>query len=751
MKKSSSNLSSLVVSGAIVLIMLNAVQAQEAASEPKITFDDHAKAIFQQHCSSCHGGGKKEADLDVTNYTAIMLGGGSGEVIAPGSANDSYLYRLVTHAESPEMPPSGTKIPDPDIKLLSDWINQGALENTGSKPRTSKPKTDLALSGDATVRPETVAFPLRMPLEPVIKTTRPTATAIATSPWAKLAAIAAPKQVLLYSTETLELLGVLPMEEGLAHTLKFSRNGSLLLGGGGKDGQSGKVIIWDVSTGRRITAIGDELDAVLAADISSNQELVALGGPNKLVKVFSVADGSLRYEINKHTDWVTALEFSPDGKFLATGDRNGGLQVWETASGAERFALPGHTLAITGVSWRADSMILASASEDTTVRLWEMEKGGAVKNWGAHGAGTTAIDFLRDGNLTTCGRDQLVKTWDQNGTLIRQFPAMSDVAVAVSYCDETGRVIGADWKGQVYVWNAADGVEVGRLIANPPLLSERLVLANQNLNVATAKHLPLLAQVEQTKLKLVEVSSALSSSEQNRTQMIAKIAEMEAKIAAAKQLFESTSAQQATWQIEQTEKMAAQPLIAEAYQKTVAAAQALPADTELQQSMTQLESKKNLVDARLVELGSLVAKSDEEKANAKKQMDELAVTLQADSQSLATLTAEVTQLQSQIAPLATQAELESQTAAAAAAEMAAAQQQIEKWNSQLEFIQQLDQLNLELQKTEQVIVERQTSVSVAQEKLRGVASEVEQAQQQQQATEAEAESLRVKILQLQGG
>ena len=48
MKKSSSNLTSLVVAGAIVLILINAVQAQEAALEPKITFDDHAKAVLQQ-------------------------------------------------------------------------------------------------------------------------------------------------------------------------------------------------------------------------------------------------------------------------------------------------------------------------------------------------------------------------------------------------------------------------------------------------------------------------------------------------------------------------------------------------------------------------------------------------------------------------------------------------------------------------------------------------------------------------------
>ncbi len=73
-----------------------------------------------------------------------------------------------------------------------------------------------------------------------------------------------------------------------------------------------------------------------SARISSpDQQFVALGGPNKLVKIYATKDGKLRASIKKHTDWVTAIAFSPDGKYLASADRNGGIEIWEGATGKE--------------------------------------------------------------------------------------------------------------------------------------------------------------------------------------------------------------------------------------------------------------------------------------------------------------------------------------------------------------------------------------------------------------------------------
>src|SRR5690606_10596014 len=121
--------------------------------------------------------------------------------------------------------------------------------------------------------------------------------ALAASPWAPLLAVGGHKQVLLYRSTDAHLMAVLPFPEGAIHCLKFSRGGDLLLVGGGRGGQSGLAVGFDVKTGERVFEVGREYDSVLAADVSADQSMAALGGPGRMVRVYSTADGSLLYEI----------------------------------------------------------------------------------------------------------------------------------------------------------------------------------------------------------------------------------------------------------------------------------------------------------------------------------------------------------------------------------------------------------------------------------------------------------------------
>ena len=52
------------------------------------------------------------------------------------------------------------------------------------------------------------------------------------------------------------------------------------------------------------------VDSVLAADVSADQQWVALGGPDRVLKIYRTRDAGLEHRIRKHTDWVTAVEFS---------------------------------------------------------------------------------------------------------------------------------------------------------------------------------------------------------------------------------------------------------------------------------------------------------------------------------------------------------------------------------------------------------------------------------------------------------
>ena len=550
----------------------------------KITYQDHVLPILRDKCLGCHNQDKKSGGLRLNTFTNLMAGGSSGEVIKPGDPDDSRLYLQLTHRREPFMPPKSEMLAKESLDTIRQWIAGGALETTGSKAiAANMPKLDIALKSISKGKPD---GPPPMPgdkfnLEPVVRAARANAlTALAASPWAPLVAIGGQKQILLYHTETLDLVGVLPFPEGVPQILKFSRNGSLLLAGGGRGAKSGRVVVWSVTTGERIFEVGEEFDAVLAADISADQTQIALGGPSKVVRVYSTKDGKLMHEIKKHTDWIYALEFSPDGVLLASADRNGGLFVWEAHTGREFFSLRGHTAAITDVSWRADSNVLASASEDGTIRLWEMENGNAIKNW-AHGGPVEAVKYGHDGRLVSCGRDRVTKLWDQNGAQQRAFEPFPHVALRAAVSHDGSRLIAGDWTGQIRVWTTADGKLAGNLLANPPTTAEQFEKASKELIARKAAYDQLAAVSAASQAAAQKAAADLAGAQQAVANSAAVIKEANDAIAKAKAAVDQANAAIATAQSQVAAKDVLAKALAEAATKVQEAAGKEKANPEL--------------------------------------------------------------------------------------------------------------------------------------------------------------------------
>lgn len=473
------------LAAAVLLVLLAApARAQE------LNYDDHIRPILNDNCFGCHNADKKRGDLDLTTYTGLMAGSGSGKIVKPGQADDSILYQVTAHTAEPFMPPKKAPIPEAQLATIKKWINTGLRENAGSAAKAAdKPKASLALANVPSGRPAgPPPMPGLLPREPFVHTARATAPiALAHSPWAPLLAVGGQKQVLLYNSDTRELLGVLPFPDGFPDTLTFSRTGALLLVAGGRGAKLGTATLYDVATGKRLAQVGQEYDSVLAADLSPDQARVVIGGPSKLVKVLSVEDGKTLFQIKKHTDWVLAAGYSPDGVLFATGDRAGGLYVWEAASGENFYELRGHTGAVTAIAWRGDSNVLASASEDGSVKLWDMSNGNLIKSWTAHGGGTLDVRFTHDGRLVTAGRDKHIKLWAPDGQgPTRTIEGLPDLATRATFNHDGKRVIGADWTGRIRIWNAEDLAPQGELSYNPPTLAQRIETITADLNKAKA-------------------------------------------------------------------------------------------------------------------------------------------------------------------------------------------------------------------------------------------------------------------------
>ena len=484
----------------------------------KITYDDHIFPIFESKCLNCHNPDKKKGDLDLSTYTGTMAGSSGGKIALSGDGGSSKLFTVAVHTEEPVMPPEGDKIAKKDAELIRTWIDGGLLENKGSKAK-KRPKPAFTLGSIPTgKRPEgPPPMPQDLLLEPVVTPTRSTVVAdMDASPWAPLIAITGQRQILLYHSDTFELIGVLPFPKGNPETISFHPSGKYLIAGGGIGGKSGTTVTWDITNGREMMTMGNEFDSVLAADLRADLGGIALGGPSRLIKLWDTQEGEQIKSIKKHTDWVTALAYSPDGVLLATGGRGSGVQIWEAASGNEFHSLRGHQKAIADIKWRADSNLVATASEDGTIRFWDMNQGKEVKRGTASGGGILALDYARNGKLISSTRDGRVQLWKADLTLEKQSQPFPEMITEVAFSHDGARYFTADWNGKIEVWNTLDFKKIGELSTTPPSVENRIISVSQEMNAIEAD---IVLHREKNTTADIALKSALAAADKASTEL----------------------------------------------------------------------------------------------------------------------------------------------------------------------------------------------------------------------------------------
>ena len=412
----------------IILLTLLAIKAH-GDEKISVNYDDHIAPIFRKHCFQCHGESKQEAGLNLASFATSIKGGSGGEVLISERSNGSRLFKAITADDPAErMPPNNVPLPADDVAMIREWIDTGLKENRGSAAVPARkmnfaPSAKVAADGPA-------PMPENLPALAAIKLNRPfPVLAVAANPRGELAAIANYERIDFINTTMRTVIGSVPFPEGEPHVLRFNSSGTVLLAAGGRPVQHGSAVLFDVKTGSRLAEIGNETDAIMAADISPDEKSVAAGGSGRTIKVYSTSDGKLQQTLVKHTDWITAVAYSPDGKLLASADRVGNIHLWDATSGGVVLPLSEHKGAIKALAWRSDSQILASCGEDGLIVWWEISKGWpAISKPDAHpparpagtygkiANGVLDASFSPAGELVTCGRDGQIRIWSTDGS-----------------------------------------------------------------------------------------------------------------------------------------------------------------------------------------------------------------------------------------------------------------------------------------------------------------------------------------------
>ena len=152
-----------------LVLAAGALPAQEKSPEqPKINFPSTCSRFFASTVLNATTPTKPRAVWRSIALRRLMEGGGSGEIVSDGDAEGSRLYQLMTHEDTPEMPPNQDPLPKEQLDIIKQWINGGLLENSGSKAKKEAGPSLPFTSLDAAASPRRSRCPKRSGGCPVV-------------------------------------------------------------------------------------------------------------------------------------------------------------------------------------------------------------------------------------------------------------------------------------------------------------------------------------------------------------------------------------------------------------------------------------------------------------------------------------------------------------------------------------------------------------------------------------------------------
>lgn len=96
--------------------------AAPSAVMEEVSFRAFIAPVLTSKCVSCHSGENPPHGILLDSYNEVV------KYVVAGNAEESELYEVIS-GPSPQMPKGQPPLPEQTVRLIRDWINQGAKDN----------------------------------------------------------------------------------------------------------------------------------------------------------------------------------------------------------------------------------------------------------------------------------------------------------------------------------------------------------------------------------------------------------------------------------------------------------------------------------------------------------------------------------------------------------------------------------------------------------------------------------------------
>lgn len=221
-----------------------------------------------------------------------------------------------------------------------------------------------------------------------------------------------------------------------------------------------RIKVYDTQTQQRIHRFPVRMAGAPPLAMSADGAFLAATTKPHDVTVWDLADGAVAFHILELTAGVSAVSLSADGSRVAVACRDGGVAVWDVGAGKVIRTLVGHGAAVRSVDLPGDGRVLATGSDDKTAKVWDLDTGAVLATVSYATAPVTSVKLKNDATrLVLATGSGAIDLWHvETSTRIRRYGsrALSRRRLAVS---PDGSVVAAVGNA-CSLWAAGTGDEL---------------------------------------------------------------------------------------------------------------------------------------------------------------------------------------------------------------------------------------------------------------------------------------------------